>query len=1313
MSTFEAALGQLPQPILDKLQSMIRRVRRLLFIRGLFATLAVALACLLAIMAVDATITLFSTTSRWLLSLAGLCLTLAAAWWFLVRPLSRRFTLTKMARILEVRHPELQERISTAVELLASDDPDSIRGSQELISAVVDSAVDDVATVDPKTEFKPARSKKFIVATAVCGGIIALLLAIWPQQAWTLLTRALAPFLDIGNAYADTLVVDPGDVRVAKGEPVTIQVSVKHKRLKRAEIRRQLPDGTESVERMALIAEEPDGTKRFSLTFPAVEEGFDYRVRAGAALSRYFDVTAVEPPTVTKLEVKYDYPEYTALPDAGGETETGEIRAVAHTRVSVTATLNKPAWSAKLVFNDTPSAAEPVIAENRVTWDFELKAGMRGSWNIDLADEEGFKNQPSAYPIEVLPDKAPTVQIVSPTQRDISLKPTERLPIDLSVIEDFGFADVVLMATPDGAVGPTQLVQPLPASTNRPGTYSAQALLDLPALKLTPDQRRLAVQVRVRDNRPEEFDGPGVGLSEVIFVTIDQNAKSLADQAIEAQKKEVEQQIREAKQELEQARDDLRRAEQELIRDKEVNSEAKEKLDEFTEHNEAAREKLEQVAATLDTPLFQEQSQQAAKLANEPLAAAQEKADMIPMTDAQHERVAEAKEARTEVEEAIKGLDELAKSMREAEEDYQSISKLNELANKQQELAMKAEDWQKRAAEEAAKAQQAAQQAPNEQAQQQAMQQFDQQQKREAQQFQAEQNRVEQQLGEMLKENAAALAEVLEQQRAQSDNLAQQAEALAKQQESLRDASREATDKNENQEQALRDALVEQLAQLQSELAQQAKAAAAEAKEATAPGKASAPQAPEANQAQAKSDAAQPTPAANPPAKAEDQAKAAEAQAKAAEALAQAATEASQAAENLAKKELDPASQAASEASETLAEAATQENAATEAAQPSAAQPNAAQAQTPQNAETAAANPAQGQEPAANPNAAEAAQTPQNMAQQPGQPQGENAPANENGEAPASPRAAELAERQEALAEQIAAVKEGRLQEALAQLESMLQADAAALEAQAEGMQDSLQNLQQQQATTRSREAAQSLQRGGQEASQSAQQLARAQEQQAQAEQQGQVAEGQLGQQTRATMQQGQRNQQQSAEALAQAAKAFAKSSESIGQTLEGLQPSDMDERLTNSEDLAKGFDDVAQSSQSQNAQEASQQAQQAAQSLSQLAQAAMQKLGGQPGQPGQPKPDGPNQQQPNQDLTGEPDSLDLNETGKKTADMDGSGIPPELRNLGISAEDWARFKGALAGGNATAIETDLPAEYRELVGRYFQVIAKEAGKGK
>jgi hypothetical protein len=1241
MTTFEAALGQLPKPILNKLQAMIRRVRRLLFIRGLFATLAVALVCLLAIMAVDAAVTLFSTTARWLLSLTGLAATLVAAWWFLMRPLSRKFTLTHMARIIEVRHPELQERISTAVELLASDDPESIRGSAELISAVVDSAVIDVAAVDPKTEFKPARSKKFMLASGLCGGIIALLFLIWPTQSWTLFARALAPFLDIGNAYADTLVIDPGNVRVARGEPVTIQVSVKHKRLNRAEIRRLLPDGAEAVERMALIAEEADGTKRFSLTFPAVEEGFDYRVRAGAALSQYYDVVTVDPPAIENLTVAYDYPDYTGLPDASSDSGTGEIRAVTHTRVAVTATLNKAAWTSKMMLNETTEIADPIVVENRVTWNLELKSGMRGNWHLEIADEEGFKNEATNYPIDVLPDKAPTVQISRPTQRDIRLKPTERLPIALTVVEDFGFGDVTLLVTPDGAVAPIEVVQSAPTTTARPGTYDARALLDVPALKLAPGQQRFAVQVRVRDNRPSDYDGPGIGLSEIIFVTLDQNAKSIADQAIEAQREEINQQIREAKQELERARDDMRRTEQELNRSEEINEQAKEKLSEFTEHNKAAREKLEQVAATLDTPLFQEQSQEAEKIANESLAQAQEKADMIPVTDAKEERIADAKESREKVEESIRDLDKLAQSMREAEQDYKAISKLNELANRQQELAMKAEDWSEKAKQQS---EEMARNATDEAAQKQ----FAQQQQREAEQFRNEQNRVEQQLGEMLKDNAAALSEVLKEQRSQTEALAAEAKALAEQQETLREANNSATGKKEDQQEALREALLDQLAGRQAEVA-------AETKEALA--------ASEAKSDAAASDpaAAEGEPAAPAPTRAEKEAAAASA-----ESLTEAAANTSEAAEGLAERNLEEAMSAAQKAGESLAEAAASEPAGTAPA---------------------------------------AAETPAN-------PAGESAatPAEKAASAPPVGLLSDLALRQETIARQIEAISEGKLQEALAMMESQLDAQASALAGEAKGVEQSLQNLQQNQAKARADQAERSLDEGARTAAESAKQLSRAQEQQSDAAQKGEVAEGQLANQAKVSMQQGQNNQDQSAKALAQASQAFAQAAEAIGQTMEGLEASDADERLASKEDLAEGFDDVSKSGKSQNAEEAASQSQEAANSLQKLAQSAMQKMGGAPdGQPGDPN--GPQQPDNNQQLAGDPESTDLNETGKKTGDSDGSGLPPELQNLGISAADWARFKGALVGGNATAIETDLPAEYRELVGRYFQVIAKEAGK--
>lgn len=1310
MSSLEAAIGQLPQPILDKLQSMIRRVRRLLFIRGFCATLAVGLVCLLSIMAIDAMFTLFSTAARWALSLTGLAITAVAAWWFLIRPLSRKFTLTHMARILEIRHPELQERISTAVELMSSDDPDSIKGSEELIEAVVDSAIDDVEAVDPNTEFKPARAAKFIKIAAVCLGLLVVTLAIWPKQSWTLLSRALAPFLDIGNAYASTLVIDPGDIRVARGEPVTIEVSIQQKRLKRAEIRRKLEDGSETVERMSLIGEDDDGTKRFSLTFPSVAESFDYRVRAGSAVSEFFDVDAVDPPEVSALTIEYDYPDYTKKETVSSKTETGEIRAVAHTRVSVSAELNRSPWTAKLFLNESREMGTPKIEDNLATWEFEIRSGMSGNWRIELADEEGFQNEPTNYPIEVLPDKAPTVQITQPNQREFKLRPTETLPIEAAVTEDFGIADFSLLVTPQGDPSPTQISQPAPQPANRSGSYYGKAQLKLASLNLRPDQKKLSVQLRAEDNRPADYDGPGVGLSEMILITIDRNAKSLADQAIEEQKKKIDQTIREARQELERARDDINRTEQELRRSDDVSRQAREKLDEFSEHTDSAREKLSEITAALDNSIFQEQADQAEKISNEKLAKAREAADLIPVSDDKNERVADARSAKKEIEESIRELDQLARSMREADDDYRAISEINQLANKQQELAQKAEEF---AEESRRKAEEMQAQQANEKAQQQ----FDQQQKRELDQFKSEQKQVEQKLGQMLKDNAAALAEVLEDQREEANALAEEAKALAQQQEQLKESNEQALrSKPEDQEDALREQLLAQLESMQKEVAEETAAAqqnqssqteenaksdqqengpsspeSAESGEAMAensnqpqtengeptPNEPSGQEASSQESAQEMAEQGNEAPSNSP--NQESQGSQSEPEMAASESLSSAAEQTEEAAEQLSERNLDAATEAATEAGESLAEAA--EKAETAEAQ------SGGESSSGDSGETSDSSPS------------ELAGSEEPSGAAPGE---ETSPASE---------LSELSEKQQAIAEQIAAVRDGKLQEALSMMEAMMNREASALQTEAQAFERSMQSLQQNSARSSSDQAEQALARGAQEAQNAARGLDQAQQQQARAAEQGRTEEGQFARDAQQSMQRSLSDQQQSQAQFDRAAQMLSQASKNIGQTLDGLEPSDMDDRITNSEDLAEGFNEVSEASDAQSAQEAAQEAQEAASSLQQLAQQAMQKLGN--GQQGN-QPSDPNQQgmpQPNQDLAGDPESTNLNETGEKKSDSNGDGVPPELRELGISAEDWARFKGALVGGNATAIETELPAEYRELVGRYFQVIAKEAGK--
>jgi len=1366
MSTLEAAFGQLPEPILNKLDSMIRRVRRLLFLRGLFATLAVALACLLTIMLIDASVTLFSSASRWALSLVGLAITAAAAWKFLVRPLSKKFTLTHMARILEIRHPELQERISTAVELLSSDDPDSIKGSEELISAVVDSAVDDVQAVDPNTEFNPTKTRKFRNVSIAFAVVLLLSLVIWPKQSWTLLARAFAPFLDIGNAYADSLVVDPGDIRIAQGEPVSIEVSVKHKRLRRAEIRRIMPDGTESVERMTLIGEDADGTKRFSTTFPSVELGFDYRIRAGSALTRYYDVEAVAPPMVENLKIAYDYPDYTGLESREVDSETGEIRAVANTRVTVEANVNKPVQTSQLLINESTDLGVPEVEGNLLRWYFELKPNMKGNWQLDLTDLDGFRNPATTYPLEALPDKSPTVQLTQPVLREMKLKPTERLQLHAEVTEDFRVQDVALLVIPQGSTQPIEIKQPAATPANGPNQYHAAGLLDLAALSLKPEQRKISVQMQVRDNRPTDYDGPGIGLSEMIYIEIDRSAKSLADQAIEAQKKEVKEALKEAKQELEKARDDIRRTEDALKRDDEVSREARERLEEFSEHTEKARDELDKVATALDESLLAEQAEKADEIANETIAEAREKAELVPVLDEKSERIEEARAAREKIEEAIKQVDEIAKEMDKAEDDYEMISELNDLSNKQQELAMNAEQMAKDAQAKAES------QDPNAQQESSQQPELSPEEKRKLAEFQQKQEQLQKELGEMLKENAAALSQVLEEQKADAQEMAEQAAELAEQQNELREMSKEAIEADTNQEEVLREQLLAFLEKEQSELANdaaaEAQAAQQQAQQAEQPAEnaaepsnsAESPSTEQANTessetSPSESDPAEPDPTGAEPAGAEPEAgepagqeesssepqmastESGESQPEAgseaaemaqsdpaasessptedspsengesqsaptpeqalADQLAEAAEQASEAAQSLGEENLEAASEAASEASESLAEAASQSESAASAE-------GSAEASSPEMAQNGeASDPAS---PASAESGSEEAGSQESGSEAAGEPSN-----SEMAESPASGTTPqELAERQQALAEQIEAVKNGDLQEALAQIEAQLSEEASELQAAADALEENMENLSQNSAKSGADRAEQALSRGSQKASDAANQLAEAQQQQSQAEAQSQVPEGELSQGAEQSMSRGLVEQEKTANYLEQAAEALQATSEAIGQTQEGLEPSDMDQRIADSSDLANGFDEMSESAQSQSSQEAAQQSQEAAEAMQQLAQAAMEKLG-MPGTPSQDTPPGP--PMPPQQMTGDPTSESLNETGLKAADANGSGIPPELEQLGISVEDWAKFRGALVGGSATAIETELPAEYRELVGRYFQVIAKEAGKKK
>lgn len=243
----ESSLKSLPPAILERLRDVLRRVRRIQAIKGAFATCAALLLSLLAIMAIDWAFAIQSNAVRWALSLSALAVTLYCLWRYLLRPLGKRISYARIARWVELHHPEMHERISTAVELSGRGDA----GSQSLLEEVVREAAMDASHLNPKQELtvKAARRPMWTAVSAVA--LLGGLFAIFPKVAPMLFARAVAPFADLGNANALKIRLMTEDRQVVTaGDSFNVEAAYAGRQEQRAVMILTYPDGTEVREQM-------------------------------------------------------------------------------------------------------------------------------------------------------------------------------------------------------------------------------------------------------------------------------------------------------------------------------------------------------------------------------------------------------------------------------------------------------------------------------------------------------------------------------------------------------------------------------------------------------------------------------------------------------------------------------------------------------------------------------------------------------------------------------------------------------------------------------------------------------------------------------------------------------------------------------------------------------------------------------------------------------------------------------------------------------------------------------------------------------
>ena len=541
------SITNIPPEIKAILDASVGRVRRILFLRGTCATLAVFVASVLAIMAVDAMVTIYAAWIRWALWAAGVAGTCAVGYFALVKPLSRRFTAAEIASLIERNHPELEERLSTVVELAEAGD---IGSSSRLMAEITKDAIKDAGKVSPRKEFTGRTIKPRLIAAAIALGILGALFAAFPKATLRLATRALVPSAEVDNIYASSLKVSPGDQVVLVGTPLTVNLAVDGGFPSRAFVRTRPEGKGESVERMARVSEEDAaGPVFYQFNYPRVEKSFTYRMSCGSALTRSYRVEAVPEPTYSDRVVEIVHPAYTGR-DPERYTNTAAVVGLEGSKVRISV---KPARAG--IEGEARLPGDVVVAgvesDGRLDFSFDLVKDLQGGWSSVVWDANGFTNTVDTATITVAKDTPPEVKLVSPEQLDVKLPRTGSLPLEVDVKDDFGVARAVL----EMCIGAGAWEDAGEVDASRTGSLSWN--VSHVVQMLSRDLKgagAVRYRIRVEDNLPAELGGPGVARTPEVLVQIAaQGAKSLGGQSLASQ-------IDEAKKDIQSISDHLKKA---------------------------------------------------------------------------------------------------------------------------------------------------------------------------------------------------------------------------------------------------------------------------------------------------------------------------------------------------------------------------------------------------------------------------------------------------------------------------------------------------------------------------------------------------------------------------------------------------------------------------------------------------------------------------------------------------------------------------------------------------------------------------------
>ena len=297
-------------------------------------------------------------------------------------------------------------------------------------------------------------ARAFVLALLVVGlGVVAY--NKYQPDSGALLKRAfLAQDVDVPRfTHIDEIIVKPGSM-IARGDDLTIEVTLK-------ETSRVKPPTVVIAIKYASAARATPHTRTnasgiYSLPLENVRESFEVIVTANDA-RKTREVKVVPRPAVREIVFEQEFPAYTGLKPQS--RRRGDLTLLVGSKLKIEVTANMPVASgyANIINAEGEARKVPMVVDGEESSVLSATLPLRDLniigfsvklFSVKLYDNHRYRfesRNEALYRITMLQDKPPVVRVLEPVRKETKVTQRARIPIMVSVKDDYGVKELRLM----------------------------------------------------------------------------------------------------------------------------------------------------------------------------------------------------------------------------------------------------------------------------------------------------------------------------------------------------------------------------------------------------------------------------------------------------------------------------------------------------------------------------------------------------------------------------------------------------------------------------------------------------------------------------------------------------------------------------------------------------------------------------------------------------------------------------------------------------------------------------------------------------